>query len=77
VRSLISNSTYAKKDRHGPPSANQVVSIDKPWHSHAVCILPILPFLLKQKLSPKDIAENHIMRLNVSWSIHVLWALKR
>jgi len=24
VRSLVSNSIYAKKDRNGPPSANQV-----------------------------------------------------
>jgi len=26
VRSLVSNSIYAKMDRNGPPSANQVVS---------------------------------------------------
>jgi len=29
VRSLVSNSIYAKKDRNGPLSANQVISIVK------------------------------------------------
>ena len=36
VRSLVSNSIYAKKDRNGPPSANQGASKDEPRHGHAV-----------------------------------------
>jgi len=37
VRSLVSNSIYSKKDRNGPPSANQVASKDVPRRGHAVC----------------------------------------
>jgi len=73
VRSLVSNSIYPKKDRHGPPSANQVASKDEPRHSHAVCTLwahpptpPVPPFLLTQNLSLKDIAKSDIMKLKVS-----------
>jgi len=74
VRSLVSNSIYAKNDRNGPPSANQVTSKDKPRRGHAVCTLwvhpptsPCLPpFLLTQNLSPKDIAGSDIMKLKVS-----------
>jgi len=51
VRSLVSNSIYAKKGRNGPPSASQVAS---------------KPFLLTQNLSPKDIARSDIMKLKVS-----------
>jgi len=40
VRSLVSNSIYAKKDRNGPPSADQVASKDEPRCGHAVCKLP-------------------------------------
>jgi len=47
VRSFVSNSIYAKKDRNGSPSANQVASIvsrsprlvaskDEPRRGHAV-----------------------------------------
>ena len=68
MRSLVSNSIYAKKDRNGPPSAKQAISRDEPRHSHAVCILqvcpptsPVLPFLLTQKLSPNDIARSDIL----------------
>ena len=43
VRSLVSNSIYAKKDRNGPPSANQVASKDDPRHSHAVCTFRVHP----------------------------------
>ena len=61
MRSLVSNSIYDKKDRNGPPSANQVASKDEPTH------LPLVPpFLLTQNLSPKDIAGSDIMKLKVS-----------
>ena len=43
MRSLVSNSIYAKKDRNGPPSANQVASKDKPRRSHAACTLWVHP----------------------------------
>jgi len=73
VRSLVSNSIYAKKDRNGPPSANQVASKDEPRRGHAVCTFgcthpppPVPPFLLTQNLSPKDIAGSDIMKLKVS-----------
>ena len=73
VRSLVSNSIYTKKDGNGPPSANLVISRDEPRRSHAVCTLwvhpptyPIPPFLLKQNLSPKDIARSDIVKLKVS-----------
>jgi len=72
-RDLVSNSIYTKKDRNSPPSAKQVVSRDEPRCDHAVCTLwvhsptpPILPFLLKQNLLPKDIAGSDIMKLKVS-----------
>ena len=65
VRSLVSNSIYAKKD-----SANQVTSKDEPRCGHAVFTLqvhpPHLPFLLKQNLDPNDIARSDIMKLKVS-----------
>ena len=70
---LVSNPIYAKKDRNGPPSANQVTSKDEPRRSHAVCTFgcihpppPARPFLLTQNLSPKDIAGSDIMKLKVS-----------
>jgi len=73
VRLLVSNSIYAKKDRNGPPNAKQVTSKDEPRCGHAVCTLrvrpltsPILPFLLKHNLSPKDIARSDIMKLKGS-----------
>ena len=31
MRSLVSNSIYAKKDRNGPPSTNQDASRDHPY----------------------------------------------
>ena len=43
VRLLVSNSIYAKKDRNGPPSANQVASKDEPRRGHAVCTLRVHP----------------------------------
>ena len=77
MRSIVSNSIYAKKDRNGPPSANQVTPRDEP--RHAVCThLPpsIPPFLLKQNLSPKDTAGSDTMKLKVSKQIYPLWAPK-
>jgi len=63
---------YAKKDRNGPPSANQVASKDGPRRGHAVCTLRVHPptspcpaLLLMQNLSPKDIAGSDIMKLKV------------
>ena len=41
MRLLVSNSIYAKKDRNGPPSANQVASKDEHKCGHAVCTLHI------------------------------------
>jgi len=43
VRLLVSNSIYAKKDRNGPSSANQVTSKDEPRRGHAVCTLRVHP----------------------------------
>ena len=34
---------YARKDRNGPPSVNQVISTDKPRRGHAVCTLQLHP----------------------------------
>jgi len=76
--SLVSNSIYARKDRNGPPRANQEMSPDTamlfaPFRcTHPTP--PIPPFLLKENLSPKDIAGSDIMKLKV---LYPLWALKR
>jgi len=43
VRSLVSNSIYAKKGRNGPPSANQIISKDESRCSNAVCTLWVHP----------------------------------
>ena len=73
VRPLVCNSIYAKEDRNSPPSANQVVSTAEPRCGHAICTLrvthpppPVIPFLLKQNLSPKDIAGSEVRKLKVS-----------
>jgi len=73
MRSLVSNSIYAKKDGNSPPSANQVASKEEPSCSHAVRTLRMHPptsncpaLLLTQNLSPKDIARSDIMKLKVS-----------
>jgi len=57
LRLLVSNSIYVKKDRIGPPSANQVTSKDELRCGHAVRTLrvhpptsPVPPFLLTQNL---------------------------
>ena len=54
MRSLVSNSIYATKDRNGPPSANQLVSIAEHSRSHAACTHP----------SPLS-AEADIMKLSL------------
>ena len=43
VRLLVSSSIYAKNDRNGPLSANQVISTGKPRRSHVVCTLWVHP----------------------------------
>ena len=72
MRSLVSNSIYVKKDRNGPPSAKSLLRASP----DAAMLFapfgcthpppPVLPFLLMQNLSPKDIAGNDIMKLKVS-----------
>ena len=71
--SLVSSSIYTKKDRNGPPSANQVVSRDEPRRGHAVCTLQVHPptspcptLSAETELSTKDIAGSDIMKLKVS-----------
>jgi len=73
VRSLVSNSIYAKKDSNGPPSANQVASKDEPDTAMLLAPFgcthpppPVPPFLFMQNLSPKDIARSDIMKQKVS-----------
>ena len=73
MRSLVSNSIDAKKDRNGPPSANQVVLNSSP--DTAMLFAPFgcthppppgPPFLLTQNLSREVIAGSDIMKLKVS-----------
>jgi len=66
------HSIYAKKDRNGPPSTNQIISTAKPRCGYAVCTFrythpppPSLSFLLKQNLSPKDIVGSDIMKQKI------------
>ena len=62
LRSLVSNSIYAKMDRNALPV-----------HQVAVCTLqvypppPVPPFLLAQNPSPKDIAGSDIMKLYIRY----------
>ena len=73
------NSIYAKKDRNGPPSANQVAS--KTGSDAAMLFAPfgcthspppVPPFLLTQNLSPKDIAGSDIMKLSLMTDISAI-----
>jgi len=73
VRSLVSTSIYAKKDRMALPVPTKSLLRDEPRCGHAVCTLwvhpptsPVPPFLLTQNLSPKGIAGSDIMKLKVS-----------
>jgi len=62
VRSLVSNPIYAKKDRNGPPKLLLHTS------PYAAMLLPTFTYpalLLKQNLSPKNIAGSDIMKLKV------------
>ena len=79
MRLLVSNSIYAKKDRNGPPSADQVASKDEPRHGHAVCTLRVHPqtspcpaLSAHAEPSPKDIAGSDIMKLKVSGHLAAL-----
>ena len=66
MRSLVSNSIYTKKDRNNLPVPTKSLLETSPdaamlfWCTHPP--LPILPFLLKQNLFPKDIARSDIMK---------------
>jgi len=73
VRSLVSNSIYAKKDRNGFPVPTK--SLLKMSPDTAMLFVPfgcthppppVPPFLITQNLSPKDIARSDIMKLKVS-----------
>ena len=74
MRSLVSNSIYAKKDiemalpvptksllRTSPDAAMLFAPF---WCTHPPP--PVPPFLLTQNLSPKDTAGSYIMKLKVS-----------
>ena len=58
----LQGKTACQKQRNCPPSANQAFLLRSPDNSqgHAVCTLwvppTVLPFLLTQNVSPKDIA---------------------
>ena len=74
MRSLVSKYIYAKKDRNGPSSANQVASNMSPDAAMLFAPFrcthpppPVPPFLLTQNLSPKDIAGSDIMKLKVRY----------
>ena len=64
MRSLVSDSIYAKKDRNGPPSTKSLLRTSPdaamlfaPFRcTHPPPLVP--PFLLTQNLSPKDIARS-------------------
>ena len=57
------NPFCGKEERNGPSSADKGLFTTKPRGNHAICThppLPVLPFLLAQKLCPKDIAGSDI-----------------
>ena len=62
ARQLLSKSIYAKNDGKGPPSTNQDLSTRSPDTAMLFAPFrcthpppPVLPFLLTQNLSTKDI----------------------
>ena len=72
MRLLVSNSIYIKKDRNALPvhtksfleTSPDAVMLFAPFRcTHQPPA--ILPFLLKQNLSPKDIAGSDIMKMKV------------
>jgi len=70
VRSLVSNSIYAKKDRNNNNKSLLKMSPDTAMlFAPFGCTHPpprVLPFLLTQNLSLKDIAGSDIIKLKVS-----------
>ena len=72
VRSLVSNSIYAKRDRNGPqvPTKSLLKTSQDTvmLFAHFGCNhppSPVPPFLFTQNLSPKDIAGSDIMKRKV------------
>jgi len=65
VRWLVSKSIDAKKDRNGPPSADQGLSTAQPRHGLAFCTLRVHP-PTSFCPDPKDIARSDIMKQKVS-----------
>jgi len=79
TRRHFSKPIHAKEERNGPPSANQSLSTAKPRSSQLFTPIgctrpppPVLPFLLAQTLSPKDIAGSDITSANLPTSIEVI-----
>jgi len=66
MRSLVSSSIYAKKDRNGPPSANPVVSTAEPRCSHAIFTLPVQE-LLGMPATEKTVAMIREYSWQLSW----------
>ena len=63
ARRLFSKTIHAKEERYGRPSADQVLSTAAMLSGPRVETCPpppVLPFLLVQNLSHKDIAGSHI-----------------
>jgi len=84
VRSLVSNSIYVKRTEIALPMPTKSLLKTSPDTAMLFAPFgcthpppPILPFLLKQNLSPKDIAGNDIMKLKVLGRTYQLWVLKR
>ena len=64
MRSLVSNSIYAKKDRNGPPSDTKLLLKTSPDAAMLFAPFgctypppPVPPFLLTQNLSPRTFPE--------------------
>ena len=73
MRSFVSNSVYAKKDRNGLPVPTKSLLRTSPDAAMLFAPFgcthpppPVLPFQLTQNVSPKDIAGSDIMMLKVS-----------
>jgi len=82
-RTVVSNSIYAKTDRNGPPSANQVASKDEPRCNHAVYTLQVHPPTspcpaLSAAAEPKS--QGHCRKRHheaeTLMTLMLLWALK-
>jgi len=73
VRLLVSNCIYAKRTEMAFPVPTKSFLQTSPDAARLFAPFgythpppPVLPFLLKQNLSPKDIARSDIMKLKVS-----------